>query len=196
VKETDIVRIGQNLQAAGKLLIDHGSRALAVTASWQHGPSTAGGEPVRRSRETPMPAVPLEGRDLIALNHELRSLMQRLDLDEHRLRIILRTAVPDGAGKPTSAQKTPAQAAIEGWCRSCFRDHGYLEPIAMRPDGNRKYRDYCNWCGGFKGEYGIEPPEQLVEARHRGQRITQPHVAAALAKHEERKKQKRKPSAA
>ncbi len=69
------------------------------------------------------------------------------------------------------------------WCRSCYRDHGYLEPVALRPGGGVRRAGYCRWCGEFKGAEGFDPTVQMVQARHRGSRITEGMVEQARKAH-------------
>lgn len=61
---------------------------------------------------------------------------------------------------------TPADAAIEGMCKSCWRDSEYRQEIETNSKGLRYYKDYCRWCGGAKAEYGIEPPLEILRLHH------------------------------
>ena len=64
-----------------------------------------------------------------------------------------------------------AQAAADGWCRSCFRADQHLAPITLRPNGQPVYRDLCRFCGAWKGEYGQVPPLDVLRQHHDGRRI-------------------------
>jgi hypothetical protein len=64
-----------------------------------------------------------------------------------------------------------AQAAADGWCRSCFRDDQHLEPITLRPDGTPFFRDLCKWCGYWQAEHGQLPGVDVLRQRHEGRRI-------------------------
>jgi hypothetical protein len=69
----------------------------------------------------------------------------------------------------------------EEWCRSCWRDDRYCEPIARKANGKAYYAGLCKWCGSFRSEHDVNPPVELLQARHRGERITAPKIRAALA---------------
>lgn len=84
---------------------------------------------------------------------------------------------PFQAAKPAELEPTPG----EDWCTSCFKDSHYLEPIALKADGSRKYAGLCRWCGEFKAANKFEPPTSLLHARHRGERITEAMVALVRA---------------
>lgn len=60
------------------------------------------------------------------------------------------------------------------WCRVCLSD-GRCEP--------RHRGDLCSWDYSFRRIYHIDPPAELVKARHLGQRITQRMVADAIRHH-------------
>lgn len=74
----------------------------------------------------------------------------------------------------------PASAsAPEGWCRSCWRDNRYHEPVGIRPGGTAPYyRDLCEWCGRFRAAEGYLPPVELLRKRHSpNPRISEADVA-------------------
>lgn len=74
---------------------------------------------------------------------------------------------------------TPGDYAADGYCRSCARVRE-TTPIATRPDGTPYYRDLCRWCGGWASAHdGQHPPEVILRAHHRGDRIT-PSLEARL----------------
>lgn len=58
-----------------------------------------------------------------------------------------------------------AQAANDGWCRSCIRVDVF-EPIGVRPSGEPYYADLCRWCGRNRGE-GAQPTLDMVRVHHR-----------------------------
>lgn len=64
----------------------------------------------------------------------------------------------------------------EIWCNHCLRDDGHHAPRADR------YRqlELCRWCGDFRSAQGVLPPLSLLQAHHRGERITEAMVDAAL----------------
>ena len=76
----------------------------------------------------------------------------------------------------TDIEATPG----EDWCRSCWRDGKYHEPIGQRANGQPYYRGLCRWCGQLAKTIGAAlPPLDLVERKHRGERITDGMVEAA-----------------
>jgi hypothetical protein len=100
-----------------------------------------------------------------------------------------------GAPKPVAAKHRPkdlvgADVAAAGWCKSCYRDGQYMQPIETNRDGLRYYKDHCRWCGSFKAEWGIEPPVPLLELRHRYGRVTTAQVEQHLPKHLKRRAKK------
>lgn len=61
------------------------------------------------------------------------------------------------------------------WCVSCIRDGGYLTVVAAG-----RYARYCTWCGEFRYARGIEPPLEILKARHDGKRLSTAMVDRAL----------------
>lgn len=219
----NMARAAATVRLAGELMESSGVRALHVTNSWKPGPRSANLDPdaggwryeviVHVDGELEIVPKPSDRTGESALHpdrleHEHDLLVANLALlaavaDEavHRLR----TAVPNPLTALTVADMTPAQVSAAGWCTSCWTDGGYHEPVSMRPNGERRYRDHCLWCGEFMAAHGgIKPPLELVQARHRGQRITAGMVNQALlrldaehraAKAERKKNKKRKKAA-
>lgn len=210
--EQDLARIGAKVRLTGDLLEMYGSRALTATRSWSRGPRSANLDPDaggwRYEQETnpagevievwPVPndttgEAALTG-DRDELTHaRLLELIRRIDRDADDLRTILQRANPDAGLHDVGEADTPAQISAAGWCVSCHRDDGYCEPVSMRPDGTRRYRDYCTFCGTWvanakkvladqpkakkrKGKKAAVadpmPPMEIIVAHHRGQRIT------------------------
>jgi len=61
----------------------------------------------------------------------------------------------------------------EEWCRSCWKDDKYCEPITMKKGTNTPYhRGLCKWCGDRAKELGGDPPTWMVTKRHRGERVS------------------------
>lgn len=103
------------------------------------------------------------------LDGHIRAALDHLD----QARTIQARALKAHQPRPT----LPAQdSAPTGACRSCWRDQRYWEPIA-----EGQYAHACRWCGDFRGAEGIDPPLELVEKRHRGERITTRDVERAKA---------------
>lgn len=113
--------------------------------------------------------------------HHQREIRRHLELAITHLSqaITIGQSYPSQATEPEDIEATPGKE----WCRSCWKDRKYCEPITMRPDGQPYYRGLCRWCGAFASREGFEPPTDLVVLKHRGERITTPMVAAAKAEH-------------
>lgn len=216
--EQEITRIAASIRLTGELLEANGSRAVHATASWLPGPRSANLDPdaggwryeeiTNPDGSTDMMPIPndttgeqaLRGDPYTGTNGRLVSLVLLADQINGELRRMLYAACPQNTMPESFEPDTPAQVSAAGWCVSCHRDSGYCEPVSMRPDGTRRYRDYCTWCGTYvaearkqqtavktKGkkkkaqtEHALWPPLALVEARHRGRRITQQMVENAM----------------
>lgn len=76
---------------------------------------------------------------------------------------------------------TPADAAVDGWCASCWRnDQQHVLIDVHKTTGLRYFRDYCRWCGGVKATYGIEPPLDALKLHHDGRRISTTDMEAMV----------------
>jgi hypothetical protein len=105
---------------------------------------------------------------------------------------LVRKAVPTPLAVLRPDDMTPAQVSAAGWCVSCWTDGTYHEPVAMRPNGHRRYRDLCLFCGEFAAAHdGVRPPLELLQARHRGERITAAMIDRAFARLEEEKREQK-----
>jgi hypothetical protein len=71
----------------------------------------------------------------------------------------------------------------EDWCLACWKDAKYHSPVALHPDGRRRFKGLCRWCGEFKAANGFEPPTWLLHEKHRGQSVTEGMVAVARTEH-------------
>lgn len=82
--------------------------------------------------------------------------------------------------------KPPARVDGPGpmWCKSCWRDNKHCEPIS----DHYARKGLCRWCGDFLGEYGRAAPVEVLEKRHRGQRISQQEVERAIVAEDQAKK--------
>lgn len=77
--------------------------------------------------------------------------------------------------------RSSTSAVATEWCPSCLRDGGYCEPPATKTDGKLRYKGgLCRWCGGFRSEYGIEPPLPVLRDRHEGRKVTERSIKLAL----------------
>lgn len=87
---------------------------------------------------------------------------------------------------------TELDVAIEGWCRSCYRDDQRLVPIDTDRRGSRHYNDVCSWCGRFRVAHRQLPPVAVIRYRHVHGRVPTSVVAQALAEEKRAKRAKRK----
>jgi len=105
-------------------------------------------------------------------------LLSRYNQIGNEIADLLRSAVP----KPVKfSAEDNVELAADGWCVSCYRDGAYCEPIS-EDRGVRVFADVCRWCGTFRRTEGLEPPLSLIQARHRGEKITTVMVKRALAR--------------
>lgn len=186
----ELNRIAASIRLTGELLEANGSRALHATNSWAAGPRSANldpnaggwqydeeGEPVPNDTTGEQA---MRGDPLVHTNERLVSLILMSDRVNSDLRSILYAACPQNTMPDSFDPDTPAQISAAGWCVSCHRDQGFCEPVSMRPDGSRRYRDYCTGCGNFKAAHGIEPPLKILKLRHEGRRVSARDVEAAV----------------
>lgn len=87
---------------------------------------------------------------------------------------------------PTDVHQRPDVEPTPGedWCLACWKDAKYHSPVALHPDGRRRFKGLCRWCGEFKAANGFEPPTWLLHEKHRGQFVTEGMVGNARAEHE------------
>jgi hypothetical protein len=121
-----------------------------------------------------------------------------LDLATARVRRLIDVLLPpqpgtqpaqcDTCGAPTHQPRrrdrraTGLDVAIDGWCRSCYRDDQRLTPIDTDRRGHRRYHDVCAWCGRFRAEHKQLPPVTVIRYRHvHGGRVPTSIVDQALA---------------
>lgn len=198
MNDLDLERIAEQLIDTANLIRQHGQRALTVTEGWKPGAKTANIDPdrggdryesvfmpnsvgkqirflVRVPSNDPTGETVIAERDVPsdAMNAELVELLGQINTSAYNVRVIVKAAVPQATHLHKIGKETGADVAIAGWCRSCHRDSRYCEPVATRPDGSRRYSDFCNWCGEWAAAHkGEEPPLELVKLRHEGRRIT------------------------
>jgi hypothetical protein len=211
--EQDINGIASDLELAAGLLRRSGLIALHTTEAWRQGPRSANLDPNTRgwlwetiiegNTELVVP-VPADATGEAVLNpdrvgvhhaHLLAALRFVADAAPEVVRLV-RLACPDPSKLHlVAADLTDAQVSAEGWCVSCWRDGGYREPVAIQPNGVRRFRDLCLWCGRFAAAHdGKRPPLSLVKARREGRRVTERMVADALAAELEERREARKKS--
>lgn len=101
--------------------------------------------------------------------HELQELDRKLTPILRRyLDLTSRWGYTTGATQAHHAKL--ARTTGDDWCTSCLRVH------RCSP---RERGDLCRWCDDFKRAEGTLPPAELLEARHRGMKITQTMVRQA-----------------
>lgn len=101
--------------------------------------------------------------------------------------IAVANTYPRQPGEPEDVEPTPG----EDWCRSCWKDRKYCEPISRRSDGTPWYSGMCRWCGDALKTIGHEPPTWMLEKRHRGERITASMIDRAKTEARKKKKQRK-----
>lgn len=172
----DLELMARALKADADLIDDRGKPTWDKLDEWQRGPKAArteagGGWRYEEDDNGVMWAIPNDqtGEAVIHpdaahdLFDEFRKLHDRVSKDTARIRRIIHM-VPS-----TSSQKRRDDDPGPDWCKSCYRDAGYLEPVATHPDGSVKYAGYCRWCR----ESPITPPPlELVRTKHAGKRIS------------------------
>lgn len=111
----------------------------------------------------------LEDRQAAAYHAELSTLTNRLDADLRRLVRLIGFAHPDQPRVLHHRDLSATQLAADGWCPSCFRDNGWLEPVA-----EGRYRDRCRGCGETRGREGRDPSVDELRIMHsRGKSLRQ-----------------------
>lgn len=190
----DLPRLGASLGVLGTLLEKDGQTAWDVMSGWQHGPRKApmagergggGGEVGQEDRKDEAIQRARAAKhfqafrtDLAQLDTLAQSLLRRIDV-----------ACPPNPEEVKNRRTnnldpiTATEAAVDGWCASCWRADQAMVPIYVdRKTGLRRYRDYCLWCGQFKGAHGIEPPVELLELHLAGRHLSVQMVDEAVAK--------------
>lgn len=102
---------------------------------------------------------------LLELCHAPQRSSSHLRKTVVHLRFLIAVAESRKPRQLKSREIQAAQAAADGWCRSCFRV-GVFEPIQTRPGGEPFYRDLCRWCGSHKGT-ADQPPVDMLRIHHR-----------------------------
>lgn len=168
-------------------------RAIQRADDWRHGPRPGDNHDTPPQPGDPDYTGPADELDQVLtdthdedsrsaaiaarIHHDLTCALTNLDThtrDTARLLDLL------AAKHPQRGQLSPANAG-DGWCTSCYRNAGHLEPIALRPDGTPRYRQLCRWCGEWASAHdGDHPPVAILREKHAGRRITQTLVQRVL----------------
>lgn len=182
----DLTRIAARMRRGADLLEERGPKAVDLARQWAGNLRAGGSNDTGRTStgdhtdptgDTAATDVDRDG----LFQTRLRSAIDRVSTDVGILTEILATTVP--LPKPTTENRAP-----HGYCQSCYRDAGYLEPEHTHADGRVKHRGSCAWCHGFLTEQKRQPPLELLEKRHRGGRITTLDVQRAMTRKTKRRK--------
>ena len=115
-------------------------------------------------------------RDLARIRELQRVLEPKVrELHDLTLRWGYRRAGEFDPGAPSPGPgKAEADHNRERWCSSCERVK-VAEPVGEKGRNGR-----CRWCSDFVAQYDVLPPIEILDARHRGIRITEPMITSAL----------------
>lgn len=194
VTQDDLTRLAGQIRLAGELLDLDGENAWTTTKNWAAtGISAQNLDNDRTSNRSDDDGYPITIHDPTgnaasdtttdpAAHDRLHRILVHVANDTGDLIDLLRTATPS-TPKPGRAEQQRAELVTDGWCTSCFRDGGYLEPITTRRgDGEPYYVDVCKWCGEYRScNDGELPPVTILNDRHAGRRITQAMIDKARA---------------
>lgn len=191
--ERDILFTASRMREAAEALERAGLTAWTTMDAWRRGAATAnydpeaGGNRWEEDDDGTVWPVPTDPTGDQALTPEMRLLWQQyrdrldaaLELSDSLIAMVA-NATPRRKDRIADKERLAAQAGADGWCSSCFRDAGRLEPQAMHPNGTVRYAGSCRWCHDFEQEYGRKPPLGLLRKRHAGQRVTEGDIGKAL----------------
>lgn len=177
-REDQFAHMGSLVSAAGDQMAAHGASLWDMTRAWLPGAKAAnldpdsGGWRYEQDVDGTVWPVPSDstGEAAVAppdaaahLHAEQRDIVQRMTRDAARYMELCRMALraaPPSVDDPTA------------WCANHLRI-GVCEP--------RHRGDLCRWCDDFRREHRNQlPPASLLGARHRGLRITERMVEAAM----------------
>lgn len=191
----DVTFVASRLRSAADALDAHGLTALQTTSQWARGAGTANYDPESGGNRWeqdeddgtvwPVPSDPTGDRALRrdVMDHahakycaDLTKALAAADA----LITDVETATPHTPKQIGDHDKLAAQVGAEGWCSSCFRNAGRMEPQAMHGNGTIRYRGECRWCHDFKAEQGRYPTLSLLQKHHSRRPITAEDIARAL----------------
>lgn len=183
VTKADLHQLAAQLRLAGELLEANGETVWDTTKSWEPGPRAMNTDPGGGNRWEdnddvidPIPNDPTgeaaTDADQDTSHRDLRAALNTIATSSTDLLRLLQVATPRIPERDPQ-HLVNQQLIADGWCTSCYRDNGYLEPIGTKPDGTPYYRGLCKWCGEFKARNKKQlPPENILRWRHEGRRIT------------------------
>lgn len=204
---SDLPRLGAALGTLGTLLEDpsRGQAAYDRMQGWQHGPRSApkagergggGGEAAAEDRKAE------EKQRQRAAEHfaEFRADLDALERLTYAVLRRVDVACPPNLSELKNRRTedldpmTPADAAVAGWCASCWRNDQQMVPIETnKKTGLRYHTSMCRWCGGVCSTYKVDmPPLEIVKLRHAGHRISVSQMEEAIAKATKAKQSKGK----
>lgn len=177
-RDEQFQRVGAAAAKAGDMLAANGPTVWDMFRQWLPGPRAANLDPDaggwRYEEDTdgtvwPVPSDPtgeaaMPHTDAAAhLHGNLHEAMQ--ELERWSLRVMELCSLAVRSERPATDDPT-------AWCSNHLRI-GVCEP--------RHRGDLCRWCDDFRREHRNQlPPASLLGARHRGTRITERMVEAAM----------------
>lgn len=185
---TDYTDLARRLRDIAKTLKDHGAATAQRLDDWTPGPTPGDTHDTPGDDHDPPSTLPgglvtdrADAARAARLHHQWTDAIADLERAARTIDRLHRAAWPEP--RPAGRPDTPADAALAGWCRSCFRNDGHLEPIATRPDGTRRYRDLCRRCGEHAAAHdGHHPPLEFLRLWHTGRRVTTADYRRILGK--------------
>lgn len=199
VTKAELKQLAGQARLVGELIDADGEIAWDTTLGWELGPCAANTGPGGGNRvdddlipitlNDPTGDAAVNAMEILAddsAHEDLRAHLVQLKSTTGVLIDLLRTATPH-MPRPDKQHLVEKGLREDGWCVSCYRDHGHLEPIEKKPNGTPYYVGLCRWCGQFKAKQGVVPPVELLSPRHQGKRITEAMVQRAMAKRRKKK---------
>jgi hypothetical protein len=158
--------------------------------------SVGGGGSSTSSRTESLAVMGIDADDAMRDFAEIKALIKRMAPDAVKLKILTDRWGFRSSGEwnplATSPQGKPTEheSNAERWCTSCARIH------VMEPVGTKGRSGLCRWCYDFQATHaGKLPTHALLDAHHRGVRITEAMVKAEMASpttvHQGKRKAKR-----
>lgn len=166
MNRSDLLQLGAELEGLGPQLIDNGETLWDRTQAWTkavlpvngtRGGGTAGGASDDQLTEI------LGDRAAARYHEEVKDLAKRMQVDARRMKKLITIACPEQPKQLGNRDLLAAQVAAEGWCVSCHRDGGHLEPVWAD-----HFRDACRFCGEWRAAHDRQwPTLKVIRWRHR-----------------------------
>ena len=154
VHERDVTRCHEDPELVGEPLCEG---EILTGPSDPTGSAAIGGDPAAR---------------------DLRKIQDRLvaGCEMVRQAVAIASKYPVQPAQLEDAEPSPG----EDWCRACWKDDKYCEPITIRRStGKPYYRGLCRWCGETAKVLGQDPPTWMVAKRHAGRNISEEDMRRA-----------------